>query len=178
MTLFIAIWGAALGTLTFFWNLWKWRLENPCIVVTVEAVESFWTENTFGGIRMTLRNRGGKITTVERIYLYRRQDWFEYGFVGILLRFQREVPWQQDVGVSNSKTAKIPVVLDVNELWEGFIPLEANEPDNEEELRQISINRAIPEILRSGKLRYSILCSHTNRRIRGLVQNETIWTRE
>jgi hypothetical protein len=169
MTLFIAIWGAVLGTLTFFWNLWKWRRENPRIAATVEAVESFCTENSFAGIRMTLRNRGGRKTTIERISLYRRLEWFEFGLASVLIRLNGEAAWEQNVGVSNPKTAKIPVVLDVNEFWEGFIPLEANEPDNEEELRQIDINRTIPEILRSGKLRYSILCSHTSRRIRGLV---------
>ena len=178
MTLFIAIWGAVLGTLTFSWNLWKWRRENPRIAATVEAVESFWTENNYAGIRITLRNRGGRKTTIERISLYQRLQWFEFGLAGVFLRLHGEAVWEQNVGVSNPKTAKIPVILDVNELWEGFIPLEANEPDNEEELRRIDINRTIPKVLRSRKLRYSILCSHTSHKICGLVKNQNILTDE
>jgi hypothetical protein len=178
MTLFIAIWGAVLGTLTFIWNLWKWRYETPRIVAAVETVESSWTENSFAGIRLKLRNRGGRKTTVEDIFLYRRQKWFENGLVGILFRFSRIVPWQQNVGVSNPNTAKLPVILDVGGSWEGFVPFEANEPDNDEELKCIGINREILKILLTGKLRYSIHCSHTNRRVMGLVRNENNWPRE
>ena len=172
MTLFLAIWGAVLGTLTFLWNLLKWHHEKPQIIAAVQAVESFWTENSFAGIRLTLRNRGGKKTTVEEIFLYQQPRWFEFGLFGVLLRLRRQAAWRHNVSVSNAKTAKLPAVLDVNEVWEGFIPLEANEPDNADEMRQIDINRPIAESLKSGNLRYSIQCSHTSQRLRGLVRNE------
>lgn len=172
MTLYIAIWGAVLGTVTFVWNIWKWRQESPCIVETVEAVKSHWNENEYAGIRLILRNRGGKKTTVEEIFLCQRPRWSEWGWYCVLFRVRGEVTWQHNVGVSNPKTAKLPVVLDVNEVWKGFIPLELNDPDNEEELHQLERNREPLEILKSGKLRYSIQCSHTRRRIRGWVGNE------
>jgi hypothetical protein len=177
MTLFLAIWGAAIGTLTFFWNLWKWKQESPHVKATVEAVESTWTENS-SGIRLLLRNRGGKKTTIEEILLYRRQEWFSDGLTGILFRVKKIVPWGQNLSVSNPKTIKLPVILDVHETWEGFIPFEANEADNEDEQRIIDRNREAARLLQIGKLRYSIHCSHTDRRITGFVKNEQRWPTE
>ena len=172
MTLYIAIWGAVLGTVTFAWNIWKWRQENPHIVATVEALRSSWSEANFAGIRLTIRNRGGKKTTVEEIYFYRRLLWFEYGFSSVLPRLFKEIPWQQNAGVSNPETVKLPVILDVNGVWEGFVSLQLNDPDNEKELRQIDRNRELEKMLQSEQLRYSIICSHTSRRLRGLVKGE------
>jgi hypothetical protein len=169
MTLFIAIWGAVLGTMTFFWNLWKWHQENPRIVATVQTIESSWSEGGFAGIRLILRNRGGEKTTVEKIFFNQRPRWFELGLCSVLLRLRGEVKDRQNMGVSNPKTVQLPVVLDVNGVWEGFVPLELNDPDNEEEIRQIEINHKLVEALKSGVLRYSIQCSHKKNRIRGVV---------
>ena len=171
-TLYIALWGAGLGTLTFCWNIMKWRQEKPCIIATLEAVESLFKENSFVGIRLTVRNRGGKKTTIERVYLYRRQRWFEFGLGGVWTRIISALPWQFNVGVANRNTIELPKVLDVNESWERFIPLEAGEDDSEEVLRQIDHNRSIVEVLRTGELRYSIQCSHTSHKLRGLVHHE------
>lgn len=161
-----------MGTVTFAWNIWKWRQESPRIVGTIEAIRSHWTENEYAGIRLTLRNRGGKRTTVEEISLCQRPRWSEWGWHCILFRLRGEVTWKHDVGFSNSKTAKLPVVLDVNEVWKGFIPLELNNPDDDEERQQLERNRDALKILKSRKLRYSIQCSHTHRRLRGWVGNE------
>ena len=172
MTFYLAIWGAVLATVTFIWNIWKWRQESPHIVEKVEAIRSLRSENNYAGIRLTLRNRGGKRTTVEKIFINRRPRWLEFGLFSILLRLRREVVWQQNVGVSNPKTAKLPVILDANEVWDGFIPFESNDPENEDELRQIDINRELIETVGSGSLRYSIQCAHTNHRIRGMIESE------
>lgn len=178
MTLFVAIWGAVLGTVTFAWNVWKWRRESPRVVASIEAVKSLWDEKRYARIRLALRNRGGKKTTVEEIFLCRRPEWQQHGLWAILYWIRREVDWQQNVGISNHKTAKLPAVLDVNEVWEGFIPLELDDPDDDEEQNQIHLNREILGILNKGKLRYSIQCSHTNRRIRGVVRDEDDLIRE
>lgn len=178
MTLYIAIWGAVLGTVTFAWNIWKWRRESPRIVEVIEVVNSLWTENGFAGIRLVLRNRGGQKTTVEQIFLYQRAQWSEWGLYGVLMRLRGESAWQHCVGNSNPKTTKLPVVLDVNAVWEGFIPLELSDPDNEDEVCQIEMNRKLLETFKSGSLRYSIQCSHTSRRIRGLVRIEDERMRE
>ena len=172
MTLFIAIWGVILGTVTLIWNIVRWRQEKPRITATVEALESFWSENNFRGIRLTIRNRGGKRTTIEQVFFYERTPWFKYGFESVLERLGKEIEWQQNVGVANQKTVKLPVVLDVNEMWEGFVQLETNEPDNEDELRQVENNHRLLGPLKSGNLRFSIQCSHTKRRVRGLIRGE------
>lgn len=178
MTLFVAIWGAALGTITFAWNVWKWRQESPRIVATVEAVRSLWDGNNYVGIRMKLRNRGGKKTTIEKIHFCRRSDWERWGAWAILRRLRREVDWQCNVGASNPKTAKLPVVLDVNEAWDGYVQLEIEDPGDEKEEDQVNRNKDILEILKAGKLRYSVQCSHTHRRICGPVREEDDLIRE
>lgn len=178
MTLYIALWGAGLGTLTFIWNIVRWRQERPCVQATVETVESLYKENSYGGVRLTLRNRGGKKTTIEGIRLYRRQGWFEFGLVGVLNRMRGDLPWSFNVGAANSNTIELPKVLDVNQSWEGFIPFQASEDKCEAVLRQVDHNSHILEVLRTGELRYSIQCSHTNRRLRGLVGQENPWPRE
>ena len=178
MTLHIALWGAVLATLTFLWNILKWREERPRIFATVEAIESLLTENSFAGISLTLRNRGGKKTTIESIFLYRRQGWFEFGLAGVLDRICRRVPLKFNVSVANPKTVELPKVLDVNESWERFIPLEASGEESEEVRRQIDHNRAIMKVLQAGGLRYAIQCSHTSRKLRGLVQQESQWCNE
>jgi len=172
MTLALAIWGAVLSTVTFVWNVVKWLQEKPRIFAAIQAVESLWSEGHYGGIRLKLRNRGGKKTTVEAIFFYQRQPWFEDGLAGFLHRLAGRVKWRHNLGVSNPKTAKLPVVLDINEVWEGFIQLEPNDPDDEEERRQLDINRPLAAGLKSGVLRYSIQCAHTNQRIRGVVGTE------
>ena len=172
MTFYLAVWGAVLATVSLAWNFWKWRLDSPRVVETIEAVKSLWSENAYAGIRLTLRNRGGKKTTVEEIFFYRRPHWLEHGFYSVLCRLRREADWQQNVGNSSPETVKLPVILDVNGVWEGFIPLELDDPDNEKELRQLDRNREILKTLKSGNLRYSIKCSHTNSRIRGRVGDE------
>lgn len=117
MTLYIAVWGAAIGTLTFIWNPLKWHQEKPHIAVSVEAVESLRSPDCFSGIRLTLRNRGGKKTTVETIFFYRRAHWNEWRWQTIFFRIRREVVWRQNIGVSNSKTAILPANLDMNGKW-------------------------------------------------------------
>ena len=169
-TTFIAAWGAILGTLTFIWNILRWRQERPQISARIEAVESFSSENCYAGVRLKIRNRGGKKTTVENIILYRRPTWSEFGVSSILLLLSRESAWEQNIVGSRLKTAVLPVVLDINGVWEGFIPFEANDEDNEEELRQIDKSRYLVEALRIGKVRYSIICSHTNTQKTGVVR--------
>ena len=89
MTLYIAVWGAAIGTLTFIWNPLKWHQEKPHIAVSVEAVESLRSPDCFSGIRLTLRNRGGKKTTVETIFFYRRAHWNEWRWQTIFFRISK-----------------------------------------------------------------------------------------
>jgi hypothetical protein len=120
------------------------------------------------GFSLTIRNRGGNQTTVEEVSLYRRQGLFEFGLAGAWLGIREDWAWTQSLRVSNPKTVKLPVVLDSNGVWEGWVPLEANEPDDDE-LKQIKINREIASTLPSGKLRYSIQCSHSNRKLDGRV---------
>lgn len=178
LTPYIAVWGAFLGTLTFCWNILRWRQERPRVLATVEAVKSMGKNDCFSGIRLTLRNRGGKKTTIEHIILYRRERWFESGLGGFLARIIGDVASQFNVGAANRNTIELPKMLDVNELWQRFIPLEASEDDSEEVLRQIDHNRGIVADLHAGVLRYSIQCSHTGRKLRGLVRPEMFSMKE
>jgi hypothetical protein len=170
ITTFVAVWGAVLGTLTFIWNLLKWRQERPQISACIEAVESLSRDNCYSGIRLKIRNRGGKKTTVENIFLYRRASWNEFGVRSVFMLFYRQPGWEQNVAGSRLKTAVLPAVLDINGVWEGSIPFEANDEDSEEELRQVERSRNLAEVLRIGKVRYSIVCSHTNARKTGSVR--------
>jgi len=166
----IAVWGAVLGTLTFVWNVRKWRQERPKIFACIEAVESLSKGNSYAGVRLKIRNRGGKQTTVENIILYCRPTWGEFGFQSILMALAGYSAWEQNVAGSNLKTAALPAVLAINGAWEGFIPLEANDEDDEEELRLVERGRHLADALRNGKVRFSIVCSHTNARKTGLVK--------
>lgn len=174
LTAILAVWGALIGTLTFIWNVLKWWQERPQISACIEAVESFSKDNCYAGIRLKVRNRGGKKTTVENIVFHRRPTWGEFGAESILMLWYRETAWEHNVVGSYLKTAMLPVVLDINDVWEGFIPFEANDEDNEEELRQADRSRYLAEALRIGKVRYSIECSHTNTRKTGVVRRVSI----
>lgn len=170
LTAVLAVWGAGLGTLTFIWNVLKWRQERPQISACIEAVESFSRANCYAGIRLKVRNRGGKKTTVENIVFHPRNIFGEF-----FARIFGQLPgWEHNIVGSHLKTAVLPVVLDINGVWEGFIPFEANDEDNEEELRQVDRGRYLVEALRTGKVRYSIECSHTNTRKTGVVRRVSI----
>jgi hypothetical protein len=169
-TLYVAAWGAITGTLTFIWNVVRWRQERPNISATIEAVTSFWNEDGYACIRLALRNRGRQRTTVEDIYLYKRPTWTEFGFNGILMWLEGENAWNQRIRASNPKTVKLPAVLDVNEVWTGFIPLECHDEDDEEKARQVNCNRELINVFRSGHLRFSVQCAHTDRRMEGAVR--------
>ena|ERR1041385_494033 len=170
MTPLLATWGAALGTLSFVWNIWKSRRENPQIDAVVEAIPSFTIENGFAAVRITLRNRGGKKATVERIMFYRRQGWLEDGYSGFVWRLLRLVPWQQNLGVSQPETVRLPAIIDSGGMWQGLVRIEANE--DEENEPPTHIGTELPKLISNGKLRYSVHCSHTDRRIRGFVRIE------
>jgi hypothetical protein len=171
LTLYVAVWGAAIGSLTFIWNLLKWRRERPRLSATIEAVKSFWKEDDYACIRLTLRNRGQQRTTVEEVYLYERPLWSKLGLFGVWLRLTGDNAWNQRASVSNPETVKLPAALDGNDVWTGFIPLEASDGDNEKELRQIDRNKGLVNILHSGRLRFSVQCAHTDRCTKGVVQS-------
>lgn len=170
-TLIIAIWGAAIGTLSFLWNVLRSLHDKPRIAVTIEAVPSDWTEGSFRGIRLELRNRGRVKTTVEGIYFFGRAQFSEFGLSTIRFWLTGDPAWEQNAAASNPKTVALPTILDTNGVWEGYIKLEANEPDNEEEQIQIDRNRHLLKYLPTGKVRYSVQCSHKSRRMRGRVRS-------
>jgi hypothetical protein len=179
-TLVIALWGATLGTVTLAWNLWKWRQESPRVVASVEAIESFTREDGYAGIRFKIRNRGGKKTTIEQVLLYRRHGWLEDGWAGIWFRLSRTLPWQRNLAGSDSKTVKLPAVLDTGGLWEGWAVLEddAEAGDGAQRHQGVIPDEDIHKLIRAGELRYSVVCSHTSRPLRGLVLLERDSLRE
>jgi hypothetical protein len=169
-TLCVAIWGAALGSLTFIWNVLRWRQERPNISATIEAVKSFCDEDGYACIRLALRNRGRLKTTVEDVYLLAWPTWTEFGLRGILMRLAGENAWNQRMSGSNANTVKLPTALDVNEVWTGVVPLECHDENDEEASLQVHRNRELVNLLRSGRLRYSVQCAHTDRRMVGAVR--------
>jgi hypothetical protein len=171
MTLFLAIWGAAIGTLAFVWHIVEWYQARPQIVATIEAIESFQKDDAFAAIRLTLRNRGGKKTTVEEIFFYQKLNWFEHGLWSVVSRLKENANWIYHVS-ANQETAKLPTVLDVHGVWKGFITLEASDTEDEKELNTVDRNRDLARKLKAGKLRYSIQCAHTDKRIRGAIAFE------
>ena len=172
ITTIIAVWGAVLGTLTFFWNVLKWRQESPQISACVEAVESFSKDDCYSGIRLKIRNRGGKKTTVENIFLFSQPSWARFVPRRVAWSLSPESCWERNIAASHLKSAVLPVVLDINGVWSGFIPFEANDEDDEEELRDADKSRDLAKALRIGKVRYSIVCSHTNTRKNGVIGRE------
>jgi hypothetical protein len=156
-------------TLLLVIRKWKRERELPRVIANVEAIPSLRVDGSYRAIRIILRNRGGTKTTVEGIILCRRPGWFEFGIIGPLLRLDGVSPWRFNVGFKSRKTVALPVTLDVNGLWESFIPLEPENPDNKEEVIRIEKFNEAVKVLRSGAMRYSIQLSHTNRNLDGWV---------
>lgn len=175
--LFAAIASALALALTFLLGIWRWisrrqrRNPGPLVDARVEAIRSLNVEGSYRAIRIILRNLGETKTTVEEIILCRRPGWFEFGILGPLVRLSGLLPWRFNAGFASRKTVALPVTIDVNGLWESFIPLEPADPANQEEIRQFERLRfdEAAKILRSGGMRYSIQLSCPTRVLAGSV---------
>ena len=136
----------------------------PRVDARVEAIRSLNVENSYRAIRIILCNRGETKTTVEEIVLTRKPGWFDFGIMGLLARLSGLSPWRFNAGSASRKTVALPVTLDVNDQWESFVPLEPEDPNNKEEIRQferLQFNEAL-KVLRSGAMRYSIQLANQN----------------
>ena len=156
LTSVLAIWGAALSTITFVWNVWKWRRENPRIAVKVEALESHETDG-FRGISYELRNRGGKMTTIEEIMLVKYQPGF-WGLLGLYEHCRYE-------SQASRKSVKLPVALQPGGVWNGYTQIA-----EERSLTGMDTN----DLILKGRLFYKIRCAHTDRLISGKVKPERV----
>lgn len=154
LTPYLAVWGAALSTVTFIWNFWKWHREAPLIAAKVEAHESL-EEDGLGAIHYELRNRGGKPTTIEEIMLVKYQP----GFRGLL----RQYEICENESVANRETVKLPVVLKPGELWKGYSVI-----DREHGSRDLDKNA----LILTGQLFWKVRCAHNDRLLSGKVRPE------
>lgn len=149
LTTFLAIWGAALATLTFFLHIARWRRERPRIAAEVETYDV----PAGAGIRFAIRNRGDKPTTIEDVILLTYQP----GFMGLIGMKHTEEP----LSGLHRRTAKLPAVLGPGEIWRGEAPFsEGRRGDAAEKL----------SLIETGHLFYKITCAHSSRPKLGKVR--------
>ncbi|MEN3369588.1 MAG: hypothetical protein V7609_1731 [Verrucomicrobiota bacterium] len=152
LTSVLAIWGAALSTLTFLLQIAKWRRERPRIAAEVETYDV----PAGGGIRFAIRNRGDKPTTIEEVTLLTYQP----GVIGFLGVKHTEEPLS---GV-HRRTAKLPAVVGPGEIWRGEAPFSGGRRgDAAEKL----------SLIQAGSLFYKIRCAHSSRLKLGKVRLDT-----
>jgi hypothetical protein len=155
-TICLAIWGAVLSTIIAILNVWTWYHNKTRVAVKVEAYDNFGTDE-IGGIRFEIRNRGGKVTTIEEIILVKYLD----GFWGLLRHYENA----ENASVKYRKTVKLPVVLQLGEVWKGYAPFP-------EEKSFMEMDKAA--LIERGRLFYKIQCAHTDRLMSGRVRPEKI----
>lgn len=142
LTSFLAIWGAALSTLTLLLHLAKWRRERPRIAAEVETYEVLGG----GGIRFSVRNRGDKPTTIEEVMLLTYQP-------NIMGAFGMKASEEYLAGRDEGK-AKLPARLGPGEIWRAEIPFfQGRRGDAAEKL----------SLIQAGKLFYKVRCAHSPR---------------
>lgn len=152
LTTFLAVWGAALATLTFFLHIARWRRERPRIAAEVETYDV----PAGGGIRFAIRNRGDKPTTLEEVNLLTYQP----GFMGLIGMKHTEEP----LSGLHRRTAKLPAALGPGEIWRGEAPFsEGRRGDAAEKL----------SLIQAGRLYYAVRCAHSPHSKRGRVRLDT-----
>lgn len=153
LTTILAVWGAVLSTVTVIWNLWRWRQEKPLIV----AKAMLCGTGKDKCIRIEIRNRGGRPTTLEDVWLVKYMD----GIAG-LLRFQARTTY---LAAKFGKRINLPVMLAAGGVWKEDVPLWDGERTPSDDDRE--------ELVEKGLLYFKVCCAHTDRRVAGKVMPES-----
>jgi len=133
-----AVWGAILATVTFGWNIWRWRSENTLIVVKTGLYE--WPMEE--GIQLEIRNLGGKKTVIEELRLTKFWNGF-YGYLGLCEH-------QEYASNKYRETVVLPFALEPNCSWKGRIPFEEDSAN--------ALKKRL--LLTKHRLYCQIFCSH------------------
>ena len=163
--------GILISLAGFLLGLKKWRQEQPRIVATVEAIESFSAGCKFDGIRFVLRNTGGKQTTVVKMTLIEPAPWFADGIWGFSMRLARCGVREYNVGSQLCGSKALPHVLEPNGFYECHFQI-AGESEDGGRFKSLIMSN-FDEQITKGRLRYAIVCSHHKRAKGGRVKVET-----
>ncbi len=162
--------GILISLAGFLLGLKKWRQEQPRIVATVEAIESFHSDCDFESIHFVLRNTGGKQTTVEKITLIEPAPWFADGKWGLMMRLVRCGVTEYNIGSQLRGSKALPYVLEPNGVYKCHFQI-ADEPEAGVRFNRLLLSN-LDEQITKGRLRYAIVCAHHKRPKGGRVKVE------
>lgn len=143
----IGLWGALTGTAGL---LWQWRTHGLQVAVTAETRATPFSE----GLSVTIRNRGGKPTTIEKIEILSFEQ-------------NRETKYRHNLAGCFRDTIKLPAKLQPGESWEGHA-LVCIDDDSEE----TQLWRAWVKDPQLGLAHCLVQLSHRRRPVRVRIEDE------